>query len=293
MSFTQKNEGFFRYGDFDSSGLLTIEEYPRFEKPKPRLSFQSVPGRIGDIATIDEGFDNILVVYKIWFEARPGETLAQTHTYINGKLTASLRSGDPSYQLLYDNYCLASYNKSTGIAKPYLRQALFVGPLVIDSTYNQIARATLTFSCRPQLYNDGDFDGIDIGVQNYQTGINWTKLTGNSGYTAMPLIKLKYSGSVMFKYKSGQTSAIHVTLSNSAYTAWIDCENKTIYEMDAKGRKRAFSSGYAQVTNDFPVIPDPAKISKDYLQIYFIRASGDTINTQPADAQIYPRRFVF
>ena len=303
MSFPHTNEGFFVYRGVNSRSMrVTIERYPQITKPRKRLNFYNVPGRMGDVVTWDGGYDNINISYKVWFTPgwRTGgirETLAEAATRINDWLSGigNLEDGaGNAYGILYDNYCLEERVANTEY--PYLREAVFVGPLIIESTYNEIGSATITFSCKPQLYGENEFMARNIGMnQSNPSAQQSYTFIGNSGYVAKPLITLYRSGIVDFKYTTDEEwKSIRLYISDEGWPVCIDCEDETYYHVDDEGNKIAYGAGDQSVSAGFPVIPEPGVDGNEpparMLIIRFRNTGSET--TTPDQATIIPRRFV-
>lgn len=292
------DDGYFVFAGRDSRDMgITIEEFPKIAKPERRLTHYNVTGRLGSIATWDGGYNNVTISYKVWFEATAQRPLAQFVADLN----AWLGSGGVQYQKLYDSYSYENINEDgVRVDRPYIREALFKGPLIVESTYNEIGSATIEFTCRPQLYLPGAFEEIPIGTAHYPT-LDYNGIMGVRGCVAKPLILLTKPGTVKFHYGNPDNFRwIEVVMpeQDDSPRIFIDCEDETIYQVGDDGVKRSINGycragGYTSIS-PFPEIPDPYEDPNvlKMLNICFYAASPDSSQTVPQDAKLIPRLFV-
>lgn len=140
----------------DSIGVI-VERMPNRYIPARRISPKSVPGRNGDILSIDRSFPNVEQEYEVYLSAEtPGlPTVARA--------CAEWLMAPAGYAELKD-----SYDNSV------FREAVLVNGFDIENVLNQFGRCTITFSCKPQKFLYTGLPSITIDP----TGDNRT-YTGN------------------------------------------------------------------------------------------------------------------
>lgn len=270
--FAHSNDGFFKFGLYTSKEMgITIERFPQIAHSRKRITFNPVPGRIGDLATVDPGLDNVTISYKVWIVPGAHETLAKRIATINAWLNQIGLYNTPQFDtgeaLLFDNYFVERSEQLVGggnkVDFPFLRKAHFVGPLIVENTYNEIGATTITFSCSPRLYMPNAFESRGIGEPS--TGLDWSpyyKIENQTHYDAFPLIVVNQPGpaTLAYRFNSDSPNAYYFTVTvPEDGPVYIDCENETVYAMlpDAEGnvKARAVSWQNTDPYHAFPFIP--------------------------------------
>lgn len=119
----------------ESFGMY-VEEYPHRVAPKRKRKFISIPGRSGDLTETEDAYENVTDSYKVFLKA--GASFSEAC-----RMIAEWLLFPRGYAVLTDTY-------NTG----YFREAVFTGPLDIESELNEFGRATITFNRKPFLYRD-------------------------------------------------------------------------------------------------------------------------------------------
>lgn len=119
---------------YDDMGLI-ITEPPAFSSPERDITFTSVSGRNGDIATDNKRFKNIDATYKV-AAASDAFSPEQTARKIKHWL-----QGEAGYFILSDTY-----------DPNYFRYACYYGKIDIENKLRLLGKATLKFNCKPFRY---------------------------------------------------------------------------------------------------------------------------------------------
>lgn len=115
---------------------MYVEQYPHRRAAKRKRRFISIPGRSGDLTETEDAYENETETYKVFLKA--GASFSETC-----RLIAEWLLFPRGYAVLTDTY-------NTG----YFCEAVFAGPLDIESELNEFGRATITFNRKPFLYRD-------------------------------------------------------------------------------------------------------------------------------------------
>lgn len=128
----------FTFNGIRSSDLgVRIMSKNIFSAPKYDLSFQSIPGRDGDLISPNGRFPNVQVSYTCFVPAKSISELADKLTDIK----AWLYTEPDRYHELTDTY-----------DTKFLRKAVFNNKLDIEDECNKIGTFTVAFSCQPFRY---------------------------------------------------------------------------------------------------------------------------------------------
>lgn len=119
----------------ESFGMY-VEQYPHRRAAKRKRRFISIPGRSGDLTETEDAYENETDTYKVFLKA--GASFPETC-----RMIAEWLLFPRGYAVLTDTY-------NTG----YFREAVYTGPLDIESELNEFGRATITFNRKPFLYRD-------------------------------------------------------------------------------------------------------------------------------------------
>lgn len=262
--------GYFVFGGVRSQDLgLTIESPPDIIKPQKRLEIVPVPGRMGNIAVWDGSWTDTSVAYKVWFKESSGNTLLSMAGDIYRYLARPDVLVDP-YLPLQDSYGV-DHNGNMFTRMAYLSSEVAIEDLI------RYGRTTLRFSCRPQVYGPGEFDPISFGTEEIE-------LTGNTFYSAEPLIIVRAKGTITVN--GTETITIGNMPPNSH--VYIDCADKVVYYYSNMKKYSWMAS--VTMTGDFPIIPAGGDQGEQgILTLSFARRSG---TAQADDATVTPRRFV-
>lgn len=158
------------WGGVTSRALnLTVEQYPDRPRPAKKYSVVSVPGRNGALHIDTGAYNNYTQPYEIGIRAsekglsRTARDIAQWLYTPNG------------YCRLEDSYEPDVY-----------RMAYFSGPQDIENILNQLGRATIEFSCKPQRFlKSGE---IAVKVPSREN------INNPTAFKALPLITIVGSG---------------------------------------------------------------------------------------------------
>lgn len=101
------------------------------------ITFQSIPGRSGDIPIDNNRFKNIQIKYDCVAIPRDKIPIDEKTRIIKGWLQS-----EPGYFVLKD-----TFNQN------FFRKACAVGAILFEETYMGIAKGTLNFNCKPYLYS--------------------------------------------------------------------------------------------------------------------------------------------
>lgn len=167
------------YDDHD----LIITETPSVEIPERDMSFQSVPGRSGDIIIDNGRFKNINVKYKVAALCTMKELPALCRD-ISGWLYPS---GVSKYYELSDTY-------DSG----YFRYAAVAGSVPFDSKLMQLGEGTLTFNCKPYKYSN--IGQVPKSLDAYAQNI----VVNTERYFSLPKFRI-YANGTVYMYINNKT----------------------------------------------------------------------------------------
>ena len=220
---------FFEYNGTKSSQFgLHIQSKRIFDSPTIDLSFQTIPGRDGDLILPDNRLGNVTVSYTCFFKEKNITDMADTVRQMKAWLFS----------------CRGNYAKLTDSYDPeYFRYAVLTGSLSIDEQLNRLGSFTVTFSCKPYKYS---LLG-NIASSYAQTEI---ELTNPEPFESLPVIKVAVTTDFEVKVSSsGYETKVSFTVPDSVARYYIiDSENLNIY-----GSAGRLLNRYAVVSNGFPV----------------------------------------
>lgn len=150
---------YFVYKGIRSSDMgIRIQEKNVFSAPKYEVTFQSIPGRNGDLIQPGGRLPNVQITYSVFVPAKSVDELASKLTAIK----AWLYSGLQQYHDLADTY-------NSG----YTRKAVFAGQLDIEDQLNKIGVFTISFSCHPYRFSTSglettEYASGDVVTNPYQ-----------------------------------------------------------------------------------------------------------------------------
>lgn len=129
---------YFEYNGVRSSDMgVRIMSKNVFSAPKYDLTFQSIPGRDGDLISPNGRFPNVQLSYTCFVPAKTTLNLVDSIT----KIKAWLYTEPDRYHTLKDSY-----------DTHFLRKAVFNNKLDITDQLNKIGTFTVNFSCQPFRY---------------------------------------------------------------------------------------------------------------------------------------------
>lgn len=134
---------FFTYNGISSADFgLHIESKNIFSAPEYDISFQSIPGRSGDLIVSNNRFANVKVTYTVFVRRNTVEDLSDLLRAVKGWLYTE----PDRYHEITDSY-----------DSLYLRYGVISGSLDIEDQMNKIGCFTVTFNCKPYRYKRTDF----------------------------------------------------------------------------------------------------------------------------------------
>ena len=153
---------------------LRIESKNVFSAPEYDVTFQSIPGRNGDLILPNGRYPNVQVTYSVFLPAKSIAELAEKIT----KVKAWLYGEQNAYHTLSDSYDTL-----------YTRKAVYSGSLDIEDQLNRIGVFTVSFSCRPFRYSVAGADPITLT----QSG---STVTNPESFESLPILTLTGEGTV-------------------------------------------------------------------------------------------------
>lgn len=172
-----------------------------FSAPKYDLTFQSIPGRDGELLSPNGRFPNVGVSYTCYLPAKSISELADKVTAVK----AWLYKQTDRYHTLTDSY-----------DSKYFRKAVFNNKLDIEDECNKIGTFTVNFSCQPYRY-----------LKSGQTAITYTAsrfvLTNPYPFAAKPYFKINGRGSGRLIIQSSESNKIWTFSTLNGYT---ECDSE-------------------------------------------------------------------
>lgn len=130
---------FFSYNGRSSADFgLHIESKNIFSAPAFDLSFQSIPGRNGDLLLSNNRFSNISVSYTVFVARQNAQELADILWAVKGWLYTQ----PDRYHSITDSY-----------DPGFVRYGVIKEGLDIEEQLNRLGLFTVTFSCKPFRYS--------------------------------------------------------------------------------------------------------------------------------------------
>ena len=145
---------------------MYISKKKIYSFPARDMSFQAVPGRNGDVIIDNGRYENIEISYTVGFKNLK-ENISEIKNWL----------------------CQSGYCRLTDTYQPdCFRYAAFSTKLDISETIKNVGEATITFNCKPYIYN---FYG-----QEAQTFTGSFSIYNFFGVNAEPYIKITGTGTV-------------------------------------------------------------------------------------------------
>lgn len=177
----------FEYNGVSSLDMgLRIESKNVFSAPQYDVSFQSVPGRDGDLILPNGRYPNVQITYSVFLPAKTTAELARKITAVK----AWLYTEADRYHALRDSYDTA-----------YFRKAVFAGKLDIEDELNRIGVFTVSFSCLPFRYSEAGQTAVEIS----ESGM---VLSNPAPFVSKPYFRVEGSGKGTLVLQSAQSNAI-------------------------------------------------------------------------------------
>ena len=172
---------FFTYNGISSADFgLHIESKNIFSAPEYDISFQSIPGRSGDLIVSNNRFANVKVTYTVFVRRNTVEDLSDLLRAVKGWLYTE----PDRYHEIADSY-----------DSLYLRYGVISGSLDIEDQLNKVGCFTVTFNCKPYRYKK---DGL------LETPVtSGSSLFNPEAFSAKPLITLTGNGDFMLTLQNG------------------------------------------------------------------------------------------
>ena len=199
----------FTFGGVSSDSFgIRIESKDIFSAPEYDMTFQSIPGRNGELIIPNRRFNNITVSYTCFIKKNSVSDLADAIK----RIKAWLYSGVGEYRELTDTY-----------DTQYFRYAVLRGSLDIEEQLNKIGSFTVFFSCRP-------FKLLKTGVNATTYRTSSITLTNPESYDSKPLIIVNGTGNITFSVSNSSHSYSEtVTITGLTSKVTIDSENMNCY----------------------------------------------------------------
>ena len=197
----------FTYNGIRSSDLgLRIESKDVFSAPGYDTSFQSIPGRNGDLILPNGRYPNVQVAYSVFLPAKTLSELADKITAVK----AWLYTEPDRYHILKDTYDAA-----------YFRKAVYSSKLDIEDELNRIGVFTVSFSCLPFRYSEAG--------QNETVVESGGALLNPAPFSSAPYIRLEGGGKGTLTIQSANANEIWNFTGIDGYIE-IDSEQMNFYK---------------------------------------------------------------
>lgn len=202
-------------GTASTSFGLYLSGSGTFSAPEKVTEYIEVPGRNGDLLTLDDSFRNIEVTYPCFIYSSFDSNLASLRAFLLS------RNG---YVKLTDTYHTSEY-----------RMASFKGPLDPDVvSRNDAGSFDIVFNCKPQRF-------LTSGDTTVTYTANGT-ISNPTRFTSQPLLRIYGVG-------AAQIGSVTVTISSASSYTDIDCQMMDCYKGSTNRNAYVSFSG-----NDFPTL---------------------------------------
>lgn len=214
---------------------ITVERFPALNRPSRKYEKVSVPGRNGDIYFYQDSFSNYIQQYEIYAGSRNGSA-PDAWTEVFNWLYPEDRavSTDDFLNLTINGYhqLIDSYEPNA------IRLAAFNEAVEVANEWNQIARAAISFDCRPERFTSDAFTPVSFTASGGH-------VTNNTKRNAKPCLKVYGSG-------AGTLTVGNEIISISAINGYIyiDSELKNCY----KGMNDLNLNNLVTLTSEFPIL---------------------------------------
>lgn len=153
----------------NSIGVI-VERIPNRSIPARRFTRNPIPGRNGDVLTVDKTFPNDVQEYEVYYSGAVSGLHSVAHA------AAAWLTAPVDYAVLWDDYDPDVY-----------REAIIESGVDIENTLNKFGRSRIVFCCKPQKFLTSGTTPV--------TPENGT-ITNPTIYDARPLLKVSGSGTI-------------------------------------------------------------------------------------------------
>jgi len=200
------NSGSFTFAGTSSSAYnVIVANVPEMNRPARKQTIIEVPGRSGDIIFPEDAWTNIQQGYDIF---KGTGAVAATK---DARALISWLHGVKGYQRLTDSF-----------DPEIFRLAYLDGDIQIDNLRNNIWRARVNFSCRPERFL---LTGETVATKTSSGDV----ISNPTAYDSKPLIKVTGSGAVTLTVGS-----YSVSISNISSYLNLDCDTQDAYKTMAE-----------------------------------------------------------
>jgi len=212
---------YFEYNGIRSCDLgLRIQRKDVFSAPKYAVSFESIPGRHGDLILPGGRYPNAQVTYTVFLPAGSMQELADKITAVKAWLYA-----DPDqYHELRDTY-----------DSRFFRKAVFASKLNIDDELGRIGTFTVSFSCLPFRYDAAGQEPVNI--------LNGDSLVNPYPFASRPLIRIEGNGPGTLTIQSASHTAVWVVTELTQHLD-VDSEQMNFYKGSTPKNDVVSGSGF-------------------------------------------------
>lgn len=187
---------------------VIVANVPEMNRPARKQTVIEVPGRSGDIVFPEDAWSNIQQGYDIF--KGTGATAATK----DARALISWLHGVKGYQRLTDTFDPEIY-----------RLAYLDGDIQIENIRNNVWKARVMFSCRPERY-------LLTGETVVTKTSSGTTISNPTAYYSKPLIKITGSGAVTLSVGSDYK----VSISSVSSYINLDCDAQDAYKTLAENQ---------------------------------------------------------
>ena len=202
----------------DSLNVL-VESVPDYDKPARKMDIYSVPGRNGDIAQVQDAWENVKQTYSI--AAGDGSMHSVPGAF---SAVAAWLFAPKGYKRLSD-----------GFDTTHFRMARFDGPFDVENIMTRAGRADITFDCKPQRF-----------LVSGETPVTITEtpatITNTTAFNARPLLLVTGGGLEGTVTVNGTV----FTISDTTVPVYIDCETMDCYDGNGNNKNSIVSSSTSE-----------------------------------------------
>ena len=204
---------------------IYIQSKRIFDAPVLEQTFQSIPGRDGDIIMRGSRLQNVIVSYTCFVKRNDIVYLSSAIK----KIKAWLYSAYGKYAELSDSY-----------EPQYFRDAALSEALQIEEQFNKLGLFTVSFSCKP-------YKNRITGRNEYSKTSGTLSLTNPEQFDSLPIIKVTGTGTFTITVTGTDYSDV-ITASNTGSTSrtiTFDSEQMVVYSgSNLLNSKCTFTNGF-------------------------------------------------
>ena len=192
---------YFEYNGIRSSDMgVRIISKNIFSAPKFDITFNSIPGRDGDLISSNNRYPNTTVSYTCFIVAKSIQELSEKVTAVK----CWLYTEPDRYHPLSDTY-----------DTKHFRKAVFNNKLDISDQLNKIGTFTVNFSCHPMRFSHDGQKTLTYTASSFV-------LTNPYPVKAKPYIKIYGAGKATLTV---QTPSTNESWSFSALDSYTECDS--------------------------------------------------------------------